>query len=159
MIKRNDILMAGTDATIEYVSELGEITLVHVPPGRQRASSFVDLAPEGYEVRPAKGVTVFPPRAGVTVIFNPGHYKSDANPDFQPMSQAEKLVQEMRQQVNTLRRNNRSAEARARGAASVERIPTRDDDPVVLEAIPTPPPASVAAAAPVTSAPAPAVAK
>lgn len=147
-IQRNDTLFAGPDATLEFISgELGEITTVHVPPGRHRASYFFDLAPEGGYIRPGKSVTCFPPRLGVTIVTHPGFYQSDANPDFQPLSATEKLVQEMRQQVDILRRNNQSAAARARGAASIETIPRRDPDAVV-EPITAPPVKPAASPAP-----------
>lgn len=146
-IQRNDTIFAGPDATLEFISgDLGEVTTVHVPPGRHRASYFFDLAPEGGFIRPGKGVTCFPPRLGMTIVMHPDHYKSDANPLYQPPEAAEKLMADMRKQVETLRFLNRSAEARARGAASIERIPTRDPDAVV-EPNPAPAPAPAPASA------------
>lgn len=123
-ITRNMIVSAPKGGELNVISEDGEVvTTFAVQPGRHRASHWSDLLGPGETLSPGVGVSCFSGRAGVTIQAPQNLYASDANPDFQPLGQAEKLANELRRQLGVLSANNKANAARAAMQKRVEVIP------------------------------------
>ena len=126
-ITRNMIVAAPNGGELHVVNEDGEVVQSFaVEAGRHRASFWYDLIGPDEVLTPGDGVTCFsgrPARSGFTVIQHPDHYRSDANPDFQPLGQAEKLVQRMEQALRHMSAQNKANAARIAAALRLEAIP------------------------------------
>ena len=131
-ITRNTVFVSTGGGTLDFVSEDGELLMsVAVPPGRVRATRYLDLVPEGARIEVGEGLVAFQPphRIGVQP-YGEGSHDSGANPDFRPTS-ASRLEREMRVTLNRMRAATDRVEARERALARVERIPkARDPEPV-----------------------------
>ena len=123
-IRRNCVIVADTaqGGTLDMVSPEGEIIhFFHVPPGRHRASQWLDLLDPGYTLQIGEGLFCFQPRMGVSHTRHPDALHSDANPSFIPTS-ATRLEREMRIELNEMRsaRLSLQKEARQRALDSVQ---------------------------------------
>lgn len=128
---RSDILFASkaTTFSVEDLTD-GTVTEVLVPAGRHRASYWWDLLPQAHKVTLGDGLSIFPARSGYTVIAPVGRYKSDANPDFVPKGQAEKLADALRLQLARLSATNKANDARVAAAKRLAAIPPAPAAPV-----------------------------
>lgn len=121
-MNRNSFLLSGNGGVFHAVSPDGEFLFsVAVPPGKVSASEYLDLLPEGCEVK-VEGLTVVSPRVLGGVFAPEALYESGANPDFQPTS-ASRLEVEMRQQIQQAQLLNRTLSARMAALSSVEAMP------------------------------------
>lgn len=144
-IRRNCVIVADTaqGGTLDMVSPDGEILhAFHVPPGRHRASHWLDLLEPGYTLQIGEGLVCFQPRMGVSHTRHPDALQSDANPSFIPTS-ATRLEREMRIELNEMRsaRLSLQKEARQRALDSVQVIEDIPDKPAPAAA-PDPKPAA-----------------
>lgn len=141
-INRTSVLVSKDGGILDIVSGQGEVlSSIWVPPGRIRASYYLDLVPQGATLEIAEGIACFPPRSAVGIqAYGRGSHDSGANPDFRPLGNAEQLqrqmqlaVQRMNQATGELRR-----EARARKLAEIAAIPRAPVLDPVIEEIPQP---------------------
>lgn len=121
-IRPGAVIVAGeAGGFLDYVLDGEVVYQFLVPPGRHRASLWLDLVEPGYTLEVGEGVVCFLRRAGVFVTQHPDAVKSDANPDFRPTS-ASRLEREMRVEIAEMRGLRKKMEARQRALDSVQLV-------------------------------------
>lgn len=83
-IMRNTILIAGANASLDLVSDDGEIlAVIPVPEGRHKATRYLDLQGPGQMLQVGQGVIAFQPTNRIGLIdFGSAKFESAANPEF-----------------------------------------------------------------------------
>lgn len=116
-LQPSDILVSATGGTLDLVSSDGEILAqIHVPPGRHRASHFLDLVASGESLQVAEGLATFQARSRLAVTSYPDEInrQTDANPHFEPTYASEA---ERRLRVLLFRKREESTRTERRSAA------------------------------------------
>lgn len=83
-IMRNTILVAGPNASLDLVSDEGEIlAVIPVPEGRHKATRYLDLQGPGETIQVGQGLVAFQPTNRIGLIdFGAAKFESAANPEF-----------------------------------------------------------------------------
>lgn len=142
-INQYSVFVSREGGLLDIVSPHGEIvSSIAVPPGRVRASKFLDLVPPDCRLEVAEGLEVFQPMARLgsrrgALPYGEGAHLTGANPDFTPTS-ATRLEVEMRAKLAKLDRVSSTYEKRLKALDKIERVP---DAPVIEPVEPEPAPA------------------
>lgn len=147
MINNKTVFTSAAGGVLDVISAEGELIYqFKVPAGRQRASQFLDLIPDGAKLEISEGLAGFQPRNGVAVNAHPEAYQTAANPDYVPLSNADKMAEKMRRDMARLAAAADTAERRAKALMKMERIPQAPKEAGLDVIVDTPAPAPEAKA-------------
>ena len=118
------ILVSSGGGLLDYVDDrTGEVLFtIAVPPGKYRASQYLELVPESAHVEIAEGLVAIQPKGMAARQVPDNLTDTGANPDFQPTS-ADRLQRQMQRNLAVLAANQKSLDARLRAFNAVERVP------------------------------------
>lgn len=144
-ITRNTLLCSEVGGSVEIINAHGErVATFAIPPGNIPAKRYLKLVPPGGELVPTSDVRLYEPPSAIGIAEGVARLESGANPDFQPMSNAQRLEEQMRSQLRQMSKATKRIEARAAALERVERIAPAPEPAEVIEPVEQPAPQEVA---------------
>lgn len=138
-ITRNSLLCSEVGGSVEIVNADGQlVSLFSIPAGAIPAKRYLALVPPGGLLLVTSDVTVYEPPSAIQIARHPQMFETGANPDFQPMSNAQRLEEQMRSQLRQMSKATKRIEARAAAFERMERIQPAPEPVEVLEPLEQP---------------------